>query len=130
MHTIALVCTLILGVLVFGLGLAISSLRFKENRLSAYSGDPGNFLHRVVRAHGNATEYAPFLAVLFLYLGTHAPSSTVLWLMTGATASRVIHAIGLIAWPSIAKPNPFRFVGALGTYACGLGLCLSLIWAF
>jgi uncharacterized protein len=127
MHPTALICTAVLGVLVFGLGLAVSGLRFSEKRLVAHADDPHNLLHKVVRAHGNATEYAPFLAVLFLYLGAHGPSGLTVWLMVGATMARVAHAVGLIAWPSIARPNPLRFVGALGTYLCGLGLCALLL---
>lgn len=129
MHPTALICTAVLGVLVFGLGLAISGLRFSEKRLVAHSDDPHNLLHKVVRAHGNATEYAPFLAVLFLYLGAHDPSDLTIWLMVAATSARVAHATGLIAWPSIAQPNPLRFVGALATYVCGLALCVRLLWA-
>lgn len=130
MHTTALLCTAILGVLVFGLGSLISALRFAEQRLAGHADDPGNLLHKVVRAHGNATEYAPFLAVLFLYLGTQAPSRAVLGLIIAATACRLIHALGLIAWPSIARPNPARFIGAMGTYVCGLVLCLRLLLVF
>ncbi|MBU6436802.1 MAG: MAPEG family protein [Betaproteobacteria bacterium] len=128
-HPLALVCTAILGLLVFGLGLAISGLRFVRRRLSGYEDDPGDLLYRFVRAHGNATEYAPFLAVLFLYLGTRGPGHTTLWLIAAATVSRVLHAVGMIAWPSVAKPNPLRFVGALGTYFCGIGLCVALLYA-
>lgn len=130
MHTTALVCTVVLGLLVFGLGFVISGLRFSEKRLFGHSGDPNNLLHKVVRAHGNATEYAPFLAVLFLYASTRSPSSAALWLIIAATTSRVVHAVGLVAWPSISKPNPFRFVGAVGTYVSGLALSASLVWPF
>ena len=126
MHTTALICTVVLGVLVFGLGLMVSALRFREKRLHGYSEEPTNLLHRVVRAHGNAVEYAPFLAILFLYLGAHDSSALTVWLIVGATASRVAHAVGLIAWPSMARPNPLRFLGALGTYVCGLALCAVL----
>lgn len=130
MHATALVCTFILGILVFGLGFAVSWLRFAEKRSFGYADDPRNLLHRVVRAHGNAIEYAPFLAVLFLYLGSGPATGATLWLILGATASRVLHAIGMLAWPSIAKPNPARFVGALGAYVCGLALCLRLVLVF
>jgi hypothetical protein len=34
---------------------------------------------------------------------------------------------GLVAWPSMGRPNPIRFVGALGTYLAGLGLCGALV---
>lgn len=128
MHTTALVCTAILGILVFGLGLAVSTLRFRERRSFGYVQDPANLLHKMIRAHGNATEYAPFLAVLILYLGAQEPSAITVGLMIGATASRAAHAIGMVAWPAISRPNPFRFAGALGTYVCGFGLCLSLVW--
>jgi uncharacterized protein len=127
MHVAALICTAVLGVLIFGLGFAISAARFSKRRLSGHAQDPGNFLHRLVRAHGNATEYAPFLAVLFLYLGAHSPAGTTVALIVGATVSRVLHAIGLVAWPSMDRPNPLRFVGAIGTYLCGSALCVILL---
>jgi hypothetical protein len=127
MHPAALTCTAILGFLVFGLGFAISGLRFMQRRLSGHAEDPSDLLHRVVRAHGNATEFAPFLAVLFLYLGAHGPGATTLTLMVGATAARVLHATGLVAWPRMDRPNPLRFVGALGTYGCGIALCAILL---
>ena len=127
MHTTALVCTAVLGVLVFGLGLLVSALRFREKRLHGHSEEPTNLLHRAVRAHGNAVEYAPFLAVLFLYLGGRNPGAMALGLMVAATACRVLLAVGLIAWPTLARPNPVRFVGALGTYLAGLALCVTLL---
>ena len=34
--------------------------------------------------------------------------------------------IGLVAWPSLGRPKPARFVGALGTYLCGAGLCVAM----
>jgi uncharacterized membrane protein YecN with MAPEG domain len=127
MHPTAITCTAILGILLFGLGLAVSMLRFREKRLAGHEGDPTNLLHRVVRAHGNTAEYAPFLAVLFLYLGGRNPGAMALGLMVAATACRVLLAVGLIAWPTLARPNPVRFVGALGTYLAGLALCVTLL---
>ena len=123
MHPIALTCTVILGILVFGLGFAVSGWRFARRRLSGAPEDPGDLLHRLVRAHGNATEYAPFLAILSLYLGARGPGAWTLALIVGATGARVVHAVGLLAWPTMARPNPLRFLGAIGTYLCGLGLC-------
>lgn len=126
MHPTAIACTAILGFLIFGLGVAISLLRFREHRLTGSADDPANLLHRFVRAHGNTAEYAPFLAVLFLYLGAHQPSALALWLMIGATAARVLLVLGLIAWP-LNRENPLRFVGALGTYVAGAALCALLL---
>ena len=127
MHTIALVCTAILGLLVFGLGLAVSVFRFRERRSTGRVDDPANTLHKLVRAHGNTTEFAPFLAVLILYLGTQAPSVVTLGLMVAATASRVLLVVGLVAWPTLARPNPARFAGALGTYIFGIALSLAVL---
>ena len=127
MHIVALICTAILGLLLFGLGLAVSVCRFSDRRSMGYVDDPANRLHKLVRAHANTTEFAPFLAVLILYLGAHAPSAVVLGLMVAATVSRVLLVIGLVAWPTLARPNPARFVGALGTYVFGAALCIALL---
>ncbi len=128
MSPIALLCTAILGVLVFGLGMAVSAQRLREKRLQGHSDDPGNLLHRLVRAHGNAAEYAPILAVVFLALGTYGQRPLFTGLMIGATAARVLHAAGLLAGPSMAKANPLRFLGALGTY--GFGSALAVVLAY
>ncbi|PZP30659.1 MAG: hypothetical protein DI603_14115 [Roseateles depolymerans] len=128
-HPLALACTALLGLLLFGLGLAVSGLRFRAKHLCGCSSDPADPLHRASRAHGNTAEYAPYLAVAFLYLGAHQPSTLSLGLIVAATASRVLLAIGLIAWPSMARPNPLRFIGALGTYATGIALSLQLLGA-
>ena len=47
--------------------------------------------------------------------------------MVGATASRYLLAAGIVLSPTLEKPHPLRFLGALGTYAFGLALCASLL---
>lgn len=127
MDRIALACVAVLGLLLFGLGLTISLLRFREGTLSGCAPDPASLLHKFVRAHANTAEYVPFLAVLFLYLGAHSPSPATLALIVAATLCRCLLVVGLIAFPSMAKPNPARFLGALGTYAAGIALSLVLL---
>ncbi|GBH25427.1 hypothetical protein BvRS1_24760 [Burkholderia vietnamiensis] len=83
-HPVALFCTAILGLLLFGLGLVVSVSRFLHTTGSGCLPDPTDRLHKVVRAHGNTAEYAPFLAVLFLYVGAHAPSRAILSLIVAA----------------------------------------------
>ena len=112
MHPVALICTTILGLLLFGLGLAVSVQRFREKRGMGASDDPKNRLNKLVRAHANTAEFAPFLAVLFLFLGSRDPSPLVL---------------GLVATRSMARPNPLRFTGALGTYLTGAALSVLLL---
>ncbi|MDH3520606.1 MAG: MAPEG family protein [Myxococcales bacterium] len=126
---IALVCSALLGILVFGLGLAVSLARMRTQRGAGYVSDPKDPLHKLVRAHGNTSEYAAMLAVLFLLVATQDPPPWALWSMMGATTSRYLLAFGLIVSPTLARPHPIRFVGALGTYVCGLALCAALLRA-
>ncbi|EON20663.1 hypothetical protein ASL20_00535 [Cupriavidus necator] len=127
MNIIALACTTVLGLLLFSLGLATSVQRSRIGVLSGYPSEPDQLLARLIRAHGNTTEYAPFLALLFLYLGTQHPPGWAVWCMAGATACRVLLVVALLAWPSMSRPNPARAVGALGTYAFGTALCVAAL---
>ena len=123
--TIAIICTALLGVLVFGLGFVVSWIRGRTAVNIGYTPNPTDRLYKLVRAHGNATEYAPMLAVLMLLVGSRDPSNLLLWVMGIATASRYLHALGMIIAPTLDKPEPLRFLGAVGTYVCGLGLCVA-----
>lgn len=125
--TTALVCIALLGLLVFGLGFFVSLGRGRHETLSGSSDDPADALNKLVRAHGNTTEYAAILAVLIYALGAMSPATWVLWCMGIATASRYLIVIGLIFGSTMAKPHPLRFVGALGTYLSGIGLCVALL---
>lgn len=126
MNGIALVCTGVLGLLLFVLGFAISVERTRVGLLSGYAPEPDRLLTKLVRAHGNTAEYAPFLAVLFLYLGSRNPPHWALWCMADATACRLLLVVSLLAWPTMSKPNPARAIGALGTYGFGMALCAAL----
>lgn len=127
MNSIALACTAILGLLLFLLGLAISIERTRVGTLSGPAPEPDRLLTKLIRAHGNTAEYAAFFAVLFLFLGSRNPPDWQLWCMAGATASRLLLVVALLAWPTMSKPNPARAVGALGTYAFGVALCVALL---
>ena len=67
--TASLACTAALGLLLFGLGFAVSRARFARRRGSGHDDDPRDLLHKLVRAHANTAEFAPVLAVLFLAHG-------------------------------------------------------------
>ena len=121
---IATICIGSLGILVFGLGLAVSLTRQSTKTSIGHSHDPADRLHKVVRAHANTCEFAPMLAVLFLVIGWRGPGALVQLLMVLATAARYSIVAGLILTPTLDKPHPLRFAGALGTYICGLLLCL------
>ena len=53
----------------------------------------------------------------------------VLGTMWFATANRYSLALGLILSPTLEKPHPLRFVGALGTYLSGTALCVAALLA-
>ena len=125
----AVICTALLGLLVFGLGLAVSLTRGNTGRGSGFDADPTDRLYKMVHAHGNTAEYAPMLAVLMLVLGTLGAATWALWVMGIATASRYLIVAGILVSPTLDNPHPLRFVGALGTYLSGLALCVAAFLA-
>lgn len=125
--TASLVCIGLLGLLVLGLGFAVSIARGRTDMAAGTSTDPTDFLHKLVRAHGNTSEYAPMLAVLILVVGSRSQDTWALWCMGIATASRYLLAAGLLLSPTLDRPHPLRFVGALGTYLAGFALCGALL---
>jgi len=123
----AIVCIALLGLLVFGLGLGVSITRGKTNTLIGMPDDPAHILHKMVRAHGNTTEYAAMLAILIFLAGMRYPATWVLWTMCIATVSRYLFAVGMIVAPTLERPHPIRAIGALGTYVAGFALCIALL---
>lgn len=127
LHPVALYCTAALGALLFLLGLAVSICRFRSGVGAGPAPERNALLNKVIRAHANTAEFAPFLAVLFLYFGWRGPSELVVNLIIAVTVCRFLLVIGLVAWPSLGRPNPARFVGALGTYLLGAALCVAMV---
>src|SRR5438034_11376343 len=118
--TVPTICIALLAFLLFGLGTAVSLTRGSSNRVIGYSDDPADRLHKLCRAHGNAAEYVPMMALLIYILGAAAPSTWVVWTFIAATVCRYLHAAGMIIPATLATPNPMRFIGALGTYVTGI----------
>ena len=115
----ALLCIAALGLLVVGLGFWVSLGRGATQTNVGSSTDPTDPLYKRVRAHGNAAEYAPMLAVLIYVLGANDPGVWTLSVMVLAVLSRYVHALGMLIGPTLGQPYPLRFVGALGTYLFG-----------
>ncbi len=124
--TTAILCTVLLGLLLFGLGLGVSLTRGSTNTTFGYTPDPTDRLYKMIRAHGNTSEYAPMLAVLMLLIGSRNPALWILWVMGIATLSRYLLVAGILLSPTLEKPHPLRFAGALGTYVCGVILCVAV----
>jgi uncharacterized membrane protein YecN with MAPEG domain len=86
----AIICTALLGLLLFGLGLGVSLTRGSTNTVSGYNTDPTDRLYKIIRAHGNTTEYAPMLAVLMLFVGARNPATWIIWTMWLVTLCRLL----------------------------------------
>lgn len=123
---IAFTCIALLGLLVFGLGLAVSVTRARLRRNFGAPEDPTGTLYKLVRAHANAAEYAPMLAVLIL-LASRLSEPWALWMMGIVTAARYLHAAGMMLAPSLDRVYWPRAFGAFVTYAGGLALCVAVL---
>ena len=58
MHVILIICSAVLGLLVFGLGFNVSMTRARTKDVHSAGSDPAGAMMKSVRAHANATEYA------------------------------------------------------------------------
>ena len=127
---LALACSAALGLLLFGLSVAISAVRLKRMNLLGTNGDPEDLLTKLVRAHGNTAEYSPLLALFMLTLAaTGHPGPFVSAMMVLATVSRFLFALGMLISPTLARPNLIRAAGASGTYIAGFALSLAMLAA-
>ncbi len=124
--TIALVCTAVLGCLLFGLGLVISLRRFFTRDFYFGAGGPTSFTTKLPRAHGNTAEFAPFLALLFLTVAFMGGPAWTEALMVGATVSRLLVVIGFLTGATLERMSLPKAFGAVGTYGFGLGLVAAL----
>ena len=61
------------------IGLSVSMVRGSSKTNFGYAADPTDRLYKLVRAHGNAAEYAPMLAVLIWFLGSRNPGTWLVW---------------------------------------------------
>ena len=124
---VAIICTALLGLLLFGLGLNVSMQRRRLRRSVGYDASPTDPIHRAVRAHANTAEYAPFFAVMFLWFATRPAPMWIMVTIVIATLARFALVAGLLWGASLNRPNAARFAGALFTYLSGLALAVGLV---
>lgn len=125
---LALTCIGLLGLLVVGLGFGVSMVRTRTSTSIGYKDDPSDPLYKWVRAHANACEFAPMLAILIFALASTGYGGWNGWLYILAVVVRYLHAAGMILSPTLAAPHPLRFAGAVGTYLVGFALALAAIF--
>ena len=126
---IPLLCVALLALLTIAAGFRVSLARGKTGIVQGYPEDPSNILHKAARAHGNTAEYAPVIALLIYVLGAYNPPLWLVICMVLVTVGRYMIYFGLLMSPTIDKPHPLRFIGALMTYIFGLVLSLYLLYA-
>lgn len=112
------------GLLYFVLSLRVGMVRL-ASKVSI--GDGGNdLLLSRIRAHANFAEYVPICLILIAAIeASWTVSPKGLWLAGLALVIvRVSHAVGMTR----PAPNPYRVIGAAGTWLTMLGLSLWAIW--
>ena len=125
--TTTLVCIAILGLLVFLLGANVTRHRAQRGATGTQMPtDPSDRLLIAQRAHGNATEYVPMLAVLLVLGSALTDSWWVPTLAVVAVVVRVVHAIGMLTSKTLATHGPLRDIGAMGTYLTGVALAITV----
>ena len=110
------------GLLFFILSFRVVQMR-QAHKITLGDGGNDPLLARI-RAHANFAEYVPFLLVLMGAIEVRIGSGNETLAATGIVlfVVRIAHAFGM-ARPA---PNPFRVVGAAGTWIILIGLS---VWA-
>jgi uncharacterized membrane protein YecN with MAPEG domain len=131
MSRVVLVSIALLGILVFVLGANVTRHRAIRGARGGdqASTDPADTLFVAVRAHGNAAEYVPTLAVLLVVTSLVTDGWWLDTLAVAAVVARFLHAFGLLASGNLAKRSPVKEAGALLTYLTGAALGVTAIVA-
>ena len=128
MSTTVIICSALMGILLFGLGANVT----RHRAMRGASGnqmptDPADRMLIAQRAHGNAAEYVPTLLVLLVVCSTLTDGWWLDALAVVATASRYVHAVGMLTSRTLATHGPLRDAGASFTYLSGLALGVTAI---
>jgi uncharacterized membrane protein YecN with MAPEG domain len=128
MTTIPIVCIALMGVLLFLLGANVTRHRVIRGATgNQQPSDPADRMYIAQRAHGNASEYVPTLAVLIVVCAYLTDGWWLNALAIAALAARSLHAYGMLTAKTLAAHGPIRDVGALGTYATGVALGVTAL---
>jgi uncharacterized protein len=128
--TLTLASIAILGLLVFLLGANVTRIRAQRGATGTQMPtDPADRLLIAQRAHGNAAEYAPMLAVLLVVASVQTDGWWVPALAVVAVLARLLHAVGMLRSTTLATHGPLRDAGAMGTYLVGIALSVTILVA-
>ena len=130
MTTIPVVCIAFMGILLVLLGANVTRYRaIRGDTGNQMPTDPADRMLIAQRAHGNASEYVPTLAVLIVVCATLTGGWWLDALAIAAAASRGLHALGMLTSKTLAAHGPLRDAGALGTYLTGVALGVTAVVA-
>ena len=130
MNTVPIVCVALMGVLLFVLGANVTRHRVIRGATgNQMPTDPADRMFIAQRAHGNASEYVPTLAVLIVVCATLTDGWWVSVLAIAALAARSLHAAGMLTSTTLAAHGPARDAGAVGTYLTGILLGVTALVA-
>jgi uncharacterized membrane protein YecN with MAPEG domain len=130
MTTIPIVCIALMGVLLFLLGANVTRHRVIRGATgNQQPSDPADRMYIAQRAHGNASEYVPTLAVLIVVCAYLTDGWWLNALAVAALAARSLHAYGMLTAKTLAAHGPIRDTGALGTYVTGVALGVTALVA-
>jgi uncharacterized membrane protein YecN with MAPEG domain len=128
MTTIPVVCIALMGILLFLLGANVTRHRAVRGATgNQQPTDPADRMYIAQRAHGNASEYVPTLAVLIVVCSALTDGWWLNTLAIAALAARSLHAFGLLTSKTLATHGPVRDAGAMGTYLTGVLLGVTAL---
>jgi len=119
-----------MGILLFVLGANVTRHRAIRGATgNQVPTDPADRMFIAQRAHGNASEYVPTLALLIVVCATLTSGWWLDVLAIAAVAARSLHAVGMLTSRTLATHGPLRDVGAMGTYLTGVLLGVTALVA-
>jgi uncharacterized membrane protein YecN with MAPEG domain len=130
MSTVPVICIALMGVLLFLLGANVTRHRAMRGATgNQMPTDPADRMFIAQRAHGNASEYIPTLAVLVVVCDALTSGWWLDALAVAALAARSLHAYGMLTSRTLAAHGPVRDLGAMGTYLTGVLLGVTALVA-
>jgi uncharacterized membrane protein YecN with MAPEG domain len=129
MSDIVITSIALMGLLIFVLGANVTRHRVLRGASGGNQQptDPDDSMLVAIRAHGNAAEYIPTLAILLLLSSSLVDGWWVDALAIAALVARLLHGPGMIASGSLARRTFPKEAGALLTYATGLALGVTVL---